>query len=110
MLAILHEVVTLFLVAFGIIVGGSLAGGVAATFSGNFPLQEMKSLASQLKLWGAVAALGGTFYTIKSLESGLSGLFLEGQVRAMGRQVLLIASAYSGAQLGYLVIRLLAGN
>ena len=100
-------------IAAGVVIGGSLAGGLARlTFievplpsPSNLPVGSLPELANRLKLWGTFAALGGTFTALQNLESGLLG-------RSFGvaaAQLLLILSAFAGAHLAYVLIRTLAG-
>ncbi|MFZ5689602.1 MAG: YtrH family sporulation protein [Bacillota bacterium] len=89
-----------FLVAMGVIVGGTLVGSLVTVFSSQFPLKSTASLAARLKLWAMVAALGGTFTALENLEAG----FFRWELRLVAKQMLLIFSAFAGAHLGYLLI------
>lgn len=95
------ELVLSFFIAMGVVMGGSVLGGLGAFLMGELPLQTMAKLAERLKLWGLVAALGGTFFALQTLETG----FLKGQPRMVIRQILFILSAFWGAHAGYLLIR-----
>lgn len=95
-----------FLVALGIMVGGSLTGSLGALICREPPLKTMVDLADKLKIWALAAALGGTFAPIRVIEAG----FLEGQLLNVARQILFIISAFYGAHLGYRLILLLAGG
>ena len=99
-------------IAAGVVIGGSLAGGLARllfvevplTSPSSLPVGSLPDLANRLKLWGTFAALGGTFSALQNLEAGLLG-------RAFGvaaTQLLLILSAFAGAHLAYLALRFLA--
>ncbi|QIA26395.1 hypothetical protein DYI95_001575 [Thermaerobacter sp. PB12/4term] len=101
-------------VAAGIVVGGSLAGGLARLLfvqvpldaPSSLPVGSLPDLASRLKLWGTFAALGGTLTALQHLESGILG-------RSFGvaaTQLLLILSAFTGAHLAYVALRYLAGS
>jgi len=93
-----------FLIALGVVVGGSAIGSLSALITDQPPLHTMADLAERLKIWALVAALGGTFPTIRALEHGL----FEGQLGVVARQVTIILSAFLGAHLGYTLITLLA--
>ncbi|MGI6365088.1 MAG: YtrH family sporulation protein [Bacillota bacterium] len=93
-----------FLIALGVVVGGSAMGALGALLTQRPPLHIMADLAERLKIWGLAAALGGTFSTIRALESGL----FAGQLGVVARQVTIILSAFLGAHLGYLLISILA--
>lgn len=106
-----HLIYVAFIAA-GVVIGGSLAGGLARLAfiqvplpsPSSLPVSSLPDLANRLKLWGTFAALGGTFTALQNLESGLLG-------RSFGvaaTQLLLILSAFAGAHLAYLAIRLLA--
>ncbi|MEH7379676.1 YtrH family sporulation protein [Bacillus sp. JJ1533] len=89
-----------FFIALGVLLGGSLIGGLGAFISGQAPLSEIYSVASKLKIWALVAAIGGTFDTFYSFEKGI---FL-GQTKDVFKQFLLIISAMGGAQFGWRII------
>lgn len=93
-----------FLIALGVVVGGSAIGALSALLTFRPPLHVMADLAERLKIWGLVAALGGTFSTIRTLESGL----FTGQLGVVARQLTIILSAFLGAHLGYTLITIIA--
>lgn len=95
-----------FLIAFGVVAGGALCGGLATLFTQQPPLHTMTELAGKMKIWGLVSALGGTFTVIEAIEMG----FLGGHLETVVKQVLLILSAFFGAHAGYLLILYLAGG
>ncbi|WP_124726915.1 YtrH family sporulation protein [Staphylospora marina] len=90
-----------FLIALGVVTGGSILGGIGAFVSGDYPMFKMVQLAQQLKIWAMVAAIGGTFDAIKSFEVNILG----GQIMQAFQQVLFILSAFLGAHTGTLLIR-----
>ncbi|HET7578377.1 MAG TPA: YtrH family sporulation protein [Bacillales bacterium] len=96
----LQSVIFDFFVAFGVIVGGAVIGGIGAFFVGKPPLSAMFTLAGNLKIWAIVAAIGGTFDTITNLEKG----FLAGSPDEILKQVIVIISAMTGAHTGYILI------
>lgn len=94
-----------FAVALGVDLGGALLAAAMAALAGEYPLRTLVRWADELKLWGAVAALGGSFEPLKNIELGL----FTGQLRLLARQVVYIAAALAGAHAGYLMLRSLAG-
>lgn len=89
----------------GVILGGCVFGGIAATFSGHPPLKSMLDLCDKIKLWAVIVALGGTLPSFKILEVGV----FNGDIRGLLKQVFYILSALSGAQMGYRIIYYLGG-
>lgn len=91
-----------FFVAFGVVVGGSIIGGVGSLI-GNYhltPMEATAQLAEQLKIWALVAALGGTFDMLRSVEANI----LEGHLRLVAQQFLMLLSAFAGAHIGFMLI------
>lgn len=95
-----------FLIALGVILGGSLIGSLSAVLLGRPPGAAMGELAWRLKIWAMVTALGGTFTPIRNLESSLLG----GQFTIVLRQLLFILSSFAGAHIGYLLISTWVGG
>lgn len=95
-----------YLVALGVILGGSLSGAAASLLLGGHPLDRLRYLAEELRLWGILVALSGSFEPLRTLEQGL----FSGQIRVLGRQGLLVITAMLGAQTGYLLLRHLANR
>jgi hypothetical protein len=89
-----------FFIALGVLLGGSLIGGLSAFLTGSPPLTEIYRLSNSLRIWAIVAAIGGTFDAVYSFERGL----LQGETRDLFKQFLLILSALGGAQTGALII------
>lgn len=90
-----------FFIALGVLVGGTLVGGMAAFFTNQPPLTTMVRLSESLRIWAIVAALGGTFDTVYSFERGL----FHGETRDIIKQVLWIMSALAGAHTGSVLIK-----
>ena len=90
-----------YFVAFGVIIGGSIIGGIGAYLIGKPPLSIMYDLASSLKIWALVAAIGGTFDAISSLERGI----FEGTHADIFKTVMMIFFALCGAHTGTLLIQ-----
>ncbi|KPV43618.1 YtrH family sporulation protein [Alicyclobacillus ferrooxydans] len=95
-----------FFVSMGMVLGGSLLGGLGALLFHTPPLSVMVRLSEDLKIWAMVATLGGTMDTLKVLESG----FLKRDLVPVGRQITYLAVAFIGCQLGALLIRWLASD
>jgi hypothetical protein len=89
-----------YFIALGVLLGGSLIGGLASFLTGNPPLTEIYRLSLNLRIWAIVAAIGGTFDAVYSFERGL----MEGQTDDLVKQIFLILSAFGGAQSGALLI------
>ncbi|MFD1425989.1 putative alpha/beta-fold hydrolase [Kroppenstedtia sanguinis] len=90
-----------YFIAMGVVLGGSVLGGVGAFFGNDPPMDAMLRLAEQLKIWALVAALGGTFDTIKSFEVHILG----GELHQAFQQMIFILSAFFGAHVGTVLIR-----
>ncbi|TMW71710.1 YtrH family sporulation protein [Alteribacter natronophilus] len=90
-----------FFVAFGVIIGGTILGGIGAYLIGKPPLSIMHDLASSLKIWALVAAIGGTFDAISSLERGI----FEGTHADIINTGLMIFAALCGAHSGTVLIQ-----
>jgi hypothetical protein len=94
--------VTTFLIALGVILGGSTLGSLGSfIFEGQPPFHTLLELAEKLKIWALMTALGGTFTAIKAIELG----FLSGQPAEICKQLALIISAFGGAHIGYLLLK-----
>lgn len=90
-----------FFVAFGVIIGGSLIGGMGAFLIGKPPLSTVHDLAASLKIWALVAAIGGTFDAITSLERGL----FYGTHADVYKTIGMMCAALAGANAGTLIIQ-----
>lgn len=95
-----------FLIALGVTVGGSLSGAAASLLAGGHPMDRLRFLADEIRLWGVLIALSGSFEPLRNLEQGLLG----GQVRVLARQAVLLLAALLGAHLGYLLLMQVAGK
>lgn len=93
-----------YFIALGVILGGCIVGGLGAFFIGNPPLLTMVRLASNLKIWAIVAAIGGSFEAFYSFEKGI----FDANTRDIIKQLFIICSATGGAQTGSLIISWLA--
>jgi hypothetical protein len=89
-----------YFIALGVILGGSLIGGIAAFLTGQPPLTAVYRLSTDLRIWAIVAAIGGTFDAVYTFERGL----FNAETRDIFKQLLIILSALGGAQTGALII------
>lgn len=95
-----------FFVSMGMVIGGALLGGIAAVTAHQPPLATMVRLADQLKIWAMVSTLGGTMDTLRVIETSVLG----GRLLPLGKQFAYLVAAFFGCQLGFLLIRWLAGS
>ncbi|MBS4194984.1 YtrH family sporulation protein [Lederbergia citri] len=89
-----------YFIAFGVMLGGSLIGGLAAFITGEPLLTEISRIGGRVRIWAIIAAIGGTFDTVYSFERG----FLDGGTKDIFKQFLLILSAMGGAKSAALII------
>lgn len=90
-----------FFVAFGVVLGGCLLGGLGAFLIGEPPISFMTTLAGKIKIWAVVAAIGGSVDTLSAIERG----FLGGAPGEIIKPILFIISAFLGAHVAFLLIR-----
>ncbi|BAB06889.1 YtrH family sporulation protein [Halalkalibacterium halodurans] len=95
-----------FFVAFGVLIGGTLIGGMGAYLIGKPPLQVMHDLAGSLKIWAIVAAIGGSFDAITSLERGL----FTGAHDDIFKTLFMVFFALCGAHSGTLLVQWIVGE
>lgn len=95
-----------FFISFGVIIGGSLIGGIGFYLVHERPLTEIYELASRLKIWAIIAAIGGTFETFYTIEKGL----FYGTTDELIRHSLYIFSAMLGAHSATIIIGWLTGR
>lgn len=98
-----YNLVYTFLIAFGVILGGTLFAGIGALIQNQPPLKTMLNIAASLKIWAIAASLGGTFSSFEVIEQGL----LKGDIRSVLKQGVYILSALIGSNVGYSLIKLL---
>ncbi len=96
----LERMIVYFFVAQGIVIGGTILGGVGYLITKQAPMYEMELLAKQLKIWGLVGALGGTFDSFMQIERVLQGAFTP-----IAKQIIYILCAFAGAHVGTLLIQ-----
>ncbi|RDW16329.1 sporulation protein [Oceanobacillus arenosus] len=94
------SVIHCFFIAFGVVIGGSIIGSIGDFVTGNAPLTAIGRIASRLRIWAIVAAIGGTFDAIANFEKG----FLDGSTMDLLKQASLILSAMGGVKTAILLI------
>ncbi|WP_035453595.1 YtrH family sporulation protein [Alicyclobacillus herbarius] len=93
-----------FFIAMGMVLGGSLLGGVAAAIiHWPAPMGYMLQLADRLKIWAMVSTLGGTMDTLRAIETGV----LHANLNVLGKQFTYLTAAFIGCQVGYWLIETL---
>lgn len=103
LLNIYINVVHIFLVAFGVVVGSSMFNGLGAIITGSPPLKAMLDLARSTKIWAVAVALGGSLSSFNVIDKGL----FYGDFKGLIKQAIYILVALLGANTGYLFIRLI---
>lgn len=98
--------ITSYFIAFGVILGGSLIGGIGSFLVGQPPMTMIRRFAESLRIWALVAAIGGTFDTFYSLERGI----FQGETKDIVKQALLIVFATGGMQTGLIIVKWLTEN
>ncbi|NOU92339.1 sporulation protein [Paenibacillus sp. LMG 31456] len=101
MSSFLTKCVVDFFVAFGVVLGGTMLGGIAAVFIMEPPTTRMLLISEQIKIWALVAAVGGTIDPIRVIESNL----VEGYMSPAIKQILYIVFAFAGAHTGTTLIQ-----
>ena len=101
-----HELFKCYFIAFGVLLGGSLIGGLAAFATGKPLFTGISQISEGLRIWAIIAAIGGTFDTVYSFERG----FLNGETKDLFKQFLLILSAMGGTATGTAIIVWLTGE
>jgi hypothetical protein len=95
-----------FFIGFGIVLGGALLAGMGSVFLMTPPKEKMLQVASNLKIWALVAAVGGTIDPIRVIESHV----VEGNLSPAVQQIGYILFAFLGAHLGTELIQWLCRN
>lgn len=85
-----------FFIAFGIVLGGAMVGGIGAVISLQPPTQTMLDIADRIKIWALAAAVGGTIDPMRVIESN----FFVGNLSPAIKQILFLVFAFLGAHAG----------
>ncbi|MGL4522453.1 MAG: YtrH family sporulation protein [Bacilli bacterium] len=103
-LPFIPQLIVYYFIALGVLLGGSFIGAFGAFIIGEPPLAFLTRLASSLRIWALVAAIGGTFDTFYSFERSV----FQGELDDIIKQFIFILSAMAGAQTGMIIISWLA--
>lgn len=95
-----------FLVALGVTLGGSLSGAAASLLVGGHPMDRLRFLADEMRLWGILVAVSGSFEPLRGIEQGL----FTGEGKALLRQIIYLLVAMVGANFGSYLLQHLAGR
>lgn len=95
-----------FLVALGVTLGGSLSGAAASLLVGGHPMDRLRFLSDEMRLWGILVAVSGSFEPLRGIEQGI----FAGQIWVMVRQIIFLLAAMAGGHVGYLLLQELAGQ
>jgi hypothetical protein len=88
------RLISIFFVAFGIVLGGALMAGLGAVLSRQPPFEMIKNVAVDLRFWAIIGSIGGTFEALRGFEVG----FLDGQIKDGVKTILYIISSFAGAE------------
>jgi hypothetical protein len=103
---LLGKLLSNFLVALGVTLGGTLSGAAASLLVGGHPLDRLRFLAEEMRFWGILVAVSGSFEPLRGIEQGL----FAGEGRMMVRQILSLLIAMVGAHVAYLLLQQVAGR
>jgi uncharacterized membrane protein len=95
-----------FLVAFGVVLGAALMTGIHSVLTLQSPSLDMLKIASRVKIWAVVVAIGGSIDPFRVIETN----FLNGYMSPAIKQIVLMISAFIGAHLGTELIRWISGG
>lgn len=95
-----------YFVAWGVLLGGALIGGLGAFLVGEPPMNWVHNHVEKLKIWALVTAIGGTFDTITAIEKGFFGEYYGEMVK----HFLYIGSAFLGAHSASILINWMIGE
>lgn len=102
----MQKIILVFFTSLGVLLGGTLIGGIGGTLTKQSPVKIMCELAEDIKLWAVAAAIGGTFSNLRMLEGG----FMQGKISLVIKQLITLMVAFLGAQLGIWIITVLTGG
>ncbi|WP_106766399.1 YtrH family sporulation protein [Paenibacillus faecalis] len=102
----LSKAIVDFFIAFGIVVGGAMVGGVGAVLSLQPPTQTMLDVADRIKFWALAAAVGGTIDPMRVIESNMLG----GNLSPAIKQILYLVFAFLGAHMGSELVKWVCSN
>ena len=97
---LLRPLLSPFFMALGVTIGGALLGGLGQFLAGH-AAPTYAALGWRIRLWAVAVAIGGAMTAIEKVEREILGAGLHGAVRDLA----VVASAYAGAEAGYLILR-----
>lgn len=97
----LTKLFTDFSIAFGVVVGASMLGGIAAVITMQPSSFAMRTIAENIKIWAVVAAVGGTIDPFRVIETNI----FNSQYSPAIQQILYFVSAFCGAHIGTRLIQ-----
>lgn len=103
MISFITNMIYSFFIAFGVIIGASAFGALAAIINNQPPLKAIVDLAGSIKIWAVATALGGTFSSLEVLDDGV----FKGEIRLLMKQLIYILVALLGANAGFYLVKLL---
>jgi hypothetical protein len=92
-----------FFVAFGVVIGASVFGGIGAILTNHPPLKTMIDISSSIKIWAMAIAIGDTFSSYAVIEKGI----FKGEFKSIVKQAIYVITALSGANVAYSFIKLI---
>lgn len=95
-----------FFIAFGIVLGGAMIGGIGAVVSLQPPTQTMLDVSDRIKIWALAAAVGGTIDPMRVIESN----FFDGNMSPAIKQIFYLLSAFLGAHMGSELVKWVCGG
>lgn len=95
-----------FFIAFGIVLGGAMVGGIGAVLSLQPPTHTMIEIADRIKIWALAAAIGGTIDPMRVIESNMLG----GNLSPAIKQILYLCFAFLGAHMGSELVKWVCSN
>lgn len=95
-----------FLVAFGVVLGATLMTGIHSVLTFHSPSADMLKVASSVKIWAVVVAIGGSIDPFRVIESN----FMHGYISPAVKQILQMLSAFIGAHFATELIRWISGG
>ncbi|AKG34078.1 YtrH family sporulation protein [Paenibacillus durus] len=102
----LSKAVLDFFIAFGIVLGGAMLGGIGAVVSLQPPTMTMLDVADRIKIWALAAAVGGTIDPMRVIESNMLG----GNLSPAIKQILYLVFAFLGAHMGSELVKWVCGE
>lgn len=99
--SVLAKAIVDMMIAFGVVVGGSMLAGIGSVFVLAPPAVIMVETATKLKIWAIVAAVGGSIDPMRLIESNM----LDGHLSPVVVQIFYILCSFLGAHMGTELIK-----